>query len=599
MKFNIYSRYSFRHEQKSMRILWVFFLLFFIGYFKTAWAQDNPDKESLFDILSSVSKSDRIARATTLYKDHYRKVNPQWAMQALDTLQNIAVNLNDLQLQCAVPTFRADYYSVNRGFNPLSTQYYQQAIAFATEHDMPVETAVYLHIKGLYYFTFNHNTEACKYFLVAYQKFKAIGFNHVPGIAVYLMEQARFYYDLKDFDTAKTLLQVALRYPLPNLRDRINATNTIGLIYRSYKQYPQAISYFNAALNLAERTKDTAWVSITKGNIGSVYFMQGDYKKAQPLILTDYKTSIRYTDSVNAAIALLRLSYISLQKNDITQASVQLNTVAALIVNKKYALNLNSLVELYNQRVLLYQKIRQPVQEIEYLKKYQSAKDSLAKRNNTATIENVKLKWEAQNSKSQITQLEEAIRTAKFKRNAVVFILFLLTVIIILIINRQRLKAIQGKQLLLVEKRLVDYALKNAAASLQQYTENMRQNNMLIEKFKKEIAHFKEQSTDRKLAQHLEKLLQARIMTDATWDEFKKLFTRVHTGFFIKLRKAFPKLTDTDMRLLSLLRLGLNNREMANMLGVTVEGVKKAKQRMRKKMDLPADQEIEQVIAAI
>ena len=36
-------------------------------------------------------------------------------------------------------------------------------------------------------------------------------------------------------------------------------------------------------------------------------------------------------------------------------------------------------------------------------------------------------------------------------------------------------------------------------------------------------------------------------------------------------------------RLLALIRLKLNNREMAGMLGITVEGVKKAKQRLRKK----------------
>jgi DNA-binding CsgD family transcriptional regulator len=34
----------------------------------------------------------------------------------------------------------------------------------------------------------------------------------------------------------------------------------------------------------------------------------------------------------------------------------------------------------------------------------------------------------------------------------------------------------------------------------------------------------------------------------------------------------------------ALMKLGLNNAEMANMLGITVEGIKKAKQRLRKKM---------------
>ena len=87
--------------------------------------------------------------------------------------------------------------------------------------------------------------------------------------------------------------------------------------------------------------------------------------------------------------------------------------------------------------------------------------------------------------------------------------------------------------------------------------------------------------------------------TISTWNEFKKLFNKVHTGFFLKLRRNFPHLTDTDMRLLSLIKLNLNNKEMANMLGITVEGIKKAKQRLRKKMQLPADTSFEEMLAKI
>jgi DNA-binding CsgD family transcriptional regulator len=93
--------------------------------------------------------------------------------------------------------------------------------------------------------------------------------------------------------------------------------------------------------------------------------------------------------------------------------------------------------------------------------------------------------------------------------------------------------------------------------------------------------------------------MEAHIMTDDTWNEFKKLFTKVHGSFFTRLRGGYPYLTDTDMRLLSLVKLGLNNREMANMLGITVEGIKKSKQRLRKKMQLAADLDIEHIVATL
>jgi hypothetical protein len=169
----------------------------------------------------------------------------------------------------------------------------------------------------------------------------------------------------------------------------------------------------------------------------------------------------------------------------------------------------------------------------------------------------------------------------------------------ILVFNRFRLDAKRDQEMLMIRKKRVDEKLKNAAESLQLYTENLKQNNALIEKFKAEIELFKAQSTDRNGAEHLEKLMQAHIMTDDSWNEFKKLFTKVHGGFFSKLRSSFPYLTDTDMRLLSLIKLGLNNREMSNMLGITIEGIKKSKQRLRKKMQLSPETDIEQAIACL
>jgi DNA-binding CsgD family transcriptional regulator len=81
-------------------------------------------------------------------------------------------------------------------------------------------------------------------------------------------------------------------------------------------------------------------------------------------------------------------------------------------------------------------------------------------------------------------------------------------------------------------------------------------------------------------------------MTDENWNDFKKLFSNVYPGFFINLSKGYPQLSAADTRLLALVKLGLNNAEMANMLGITVEGIKKAKQRLRKKINIDAINDI-------
>jgi DNA-binding NarL/FixJ family response regulator len=134
------------------------------------------------------------------------------------------------------------------------------------------------------------------------------------------------------------------------------------------------------------------------------------------------------------------------------------------------------------------------------------------------------------------------------------------------------------------------------------YTENLKQKNAIIEEFKTEIEHLQHQLAgpeDHQRIQVLESLMQTHIMTEETWDEFKKLFEKVYTGFLVRLKQKFNYVTESDVRLFTLLKLGLNNREMANMLGVSNEAIKKSRQRLRKKMDLPEDISLEEVVASV
>jgi hypothetical protein len=156
--------------------------------------------------------------------------------------------------------------------------------------------------------------------------------------------------------------------------------------------------------------------------------------------------------------------------------------------------------------------------------------------------------------------------------------------------------------LLQSEKNRAKEELRHADLALEKYTENLRQKNELIEEFKAEIEYLHLQlgePPDREKLLHLEKLMRAHIMTDDTWDEFKKLFEKVHAGFLFRVREKFIQVTESDIRLLTLVKLGLSNREMANMLGVTTEAIKKSRQRLRKKINLPEHLSLEEVVITI
>jgi tetratricopeptide (TPR) repeat protein len=559
-----------------------------------------------FDFLKKEPKENRVKLARDYYKKEFRRTDSLTTFSAFQELFAVAKSLNDKVLETWIYDFHADYFSVNRGLNPLSPVYHQKAIDLAIRYDLPVETAIHTHKKGMFYNTFKRYVEAYRYIMDGYTLFKEAGFENVPEVSNYLHATANFLYHIDDFEAAQPILLEAIQSKPATVGDEVNMTNTLALTYRRSREDDKALTYFSKALSLATAHQDSIWMGIISGNIGMIYFDRQQYDEALPRLSLDYKLSLGGGEIFSAASALLTVIKCHLMKGDLRQALALLTEAEPLI---KKVDQLELWISYYEDMALFFEKKKQSGDALLYWKKFEEAKDSLAVINNLAAVNRVKLKWELDKHTAQVDQLKTEARMEVLKRNSLIAGLILLMIIAVLTYNRQVLKNIKEKELfekqealLQSEKNRAEEELRHADQALEVYTENLKQKNELIEEFKAEIEYLHLQlgePPDREKTQHLEKLMQAHIMTDETWDEFKKLFEKVHVGFLFRLREKFIQATETDIRLLTLVRLGLNNREMANMLGVTPEAIKKSRQRLRKKINLPEHLTLEDVVITI
>ncbi|MBT1696418.1 tetratricopeptide repeat protein [Fulvivirgaceae bacterium PWU4] len=558
-----------------------------------------------FDTLSTVAPEKRVALARIIYKKEFRRVDSVRAFQAFETLFKLAQKLKDRQLECSIPDLQADYFSVNRGFNKLSPVYHQQAIDLAIRYDLPMETALYTLKKGLFYNTFKHYVEAYRYILEAYDLFKAVGFEHVPEITTHLHTMANFYYHIEDFENTRLLLSEAIQYKASSPTEEANMTNTLALTYQKLGDDQGALTYFNRALAVARAAGDSAWIGILSGNIGAIHYRRGEYDKAIKDLALDCKLSLRYDQWRSAAAAMLTMIQCHLSMGNMAKADSLLRLSVPLLERVD---ELELWISYYDTMALLSEKRGQVDVALTYRKQYNAAKDSLQVVNDLAAVNRFKLKWEMDRHKAEVDKLKTEATMEVYKRNSLIAMLLLLMVISVLTYNRQVLKRKKERELfekqealLQSEKARTMEELQHATQMLDRYTENLRQKNALIEEFKTEIENLQLQHAgpDEERIGVLQKLMSANIMTDETWDEFKKLFDKVHAGFLVRLRERFIQVTETDIRLLTLLKLGLNNREMSNMLGVTTEAIKKSRQRLRKKINLPEGESLEEVVATI
>lgn len=83
------------------------------------------------------------------------------------------------------------------------------------------------------------------------------------------------------------------------------------------------------------------------------------------------------------------------------------------------------------------------------------------------------------------------------------------------------------------------------------------------------------------------------------WEQFSRHFDEVHNNFLFTLKRKYPDLSTTDLKLCAYLRINLTTKEIAQSLGISVRGVETSRYRLRKKLELPAETSLYDFLIAI
>lgn len=91
---------------------------------------------------------------------------------------------------------------------------------------------------------------------------------------------------------------------------------------------------------------------------------------------------------------------------------------------------------------------------------------------------------------------------------------------------------------------------------------------------------------DSSIAYKLDSQLKVHLDTDNGWNAFKETFEKVYPAFFTRLGDSHPSLTEYDIRLCAYLVAGMDRKQIATMLNVLPDSLKKSCQRLRKKLEI-------------
>jgi tetratricopeptide (TPR) repeat protein len=403
-------------------------------------------------------------------------------------------------------------------------------------------------------------------------------------------------YNLRNLEKSKSFALLA--YDYGNMPIKGSAISNIGLIFSFKGESDSALTYFKRANQIFETVKDTTSnllsnIAITNINMGTISLEMGDYDNAKKYFNKSLITC--YSISDHSSIIL---NYINFGKVFILEKNFDLAEeviMRAHFISDSIGFPMLSNLSKYLLSELYYSKGEYKI-AYETLNEHLEIKDSLRVVDIENKIANLQNKYEVEKQQQHILSLEKEKQLSNYKTFIIVLIIVFLAIIVIYYLNKRRI-TIKNKMHEINNKRKeTQKKLEKAKSDIVYFTKLIKENNEKIECFEKEIIASNKNSEE--LVKKQERLRGMKILKDEDWVYYKTLFEEVYQDFYEKIVKI-PNLTEGDKRQILLLKLGYTNKMSADVLGISTEGIKRARQRLAKKLNLLDASKLEDYFANI
>lgn len=392
--------------------------------------------------------------------------------------------------------------------------------------------------------------------------------------------------------------------------------NNLAITYAKQQNHDKALEYAFLAIHQLDAEKDKDMIMLMQQSIASIYLNRNEPLLALKIIqeVEKYQRQKGQSPFLIYTYRLLAQIYLHLNRTDAALEALQkAKQQADLCHNDKEQVPLLSLfAEIYaekNEYANAYRNLARAV----------SIKDSLSdieNRHQVTDIEEMYLAGQERNRQESVAAEQER------KKNAIVYTLLIVIIVsLVVMLLRNRLSSARKRA---ASAESLQEAHRQFEAELQRKEEEKAQlekqlasqDEMLLQQ-KREMASLSIQSVQNenyieKLNEEMKRLLLEinvketekrkhikeiiskinQYNTQSSWEEFRYRFENVQDSFFQKLSAQYPDLTTNDQHLCALLRLGLSTKEIAAITFKEVRSIESGRNRLRKKLGLSEKEDL-------
>ncbi|MEM6264602.1 MAG: tetratricopeptide repeat protein [Bacteroidota bacterium] len=458
---------------------------------------------------------------------------------------------------------------LRRGLFSKAQQYFYQSLsAFERFGDNYHVAFVNLNL-GIFYGMNGNDSVAAKCFLSAVSEFRKM--DHPRKLSYALINLGNSYNATSQYDKAQEVLEEALNLleKHPDERAKLNCLNQIGRSLMRNDQAKAALPYLKEAVDMAEKSKNTYYLYLSYNYLAQAY----NYLGRHQLALSFAQKAQEHSEALGP-----------------------------------HQESPNALETLY----ITYRNLEQYEPAYFTLVQFMEVKDSLFNEAKSRQLARLQTEFDVQQREREILLLEQEAETERLRKNAFGFGLLATVILGGLIVwnlitrqrkdreitaRKQEVEAEKLKNAQLEKERLgtelsfKQRELEQKERELSSQILQLAQKNDLLRNLKEEVNRISPHLDKEGLAisRRLSHTLERNLSQEADWEVFLDSFKSLHKDFFVHLSEQHSGLSANELRLIALMKMNLSSKEIADLLHVTDAAVKKSRYRLRKKLGISSE----------
>jgi tetratricopeptide (TPR) repeat protein len=468
-------------------------------------------------------------------------------------------------------------------------------------------------------FNQGHYAQALDFYLHADKVFAQLGNKDL--LAENLGKMGILYYYNKQSDKSFQLYNraLALYRSTNNKKGQAEIFGAIGHLYEKHQKYDSSFYYQRLALSSYKRIGDDYGQAKIYENLGSIHEDLANYDSSYSCFKKSLEIYNKYNNEV-ASIEVINNIGDILRKTGKYEAGIVQSRKAYELSLKTH--NLYQLAASCRDIGKGYQLMNRMDSAYHYLELSRKYSLDVYSRESLKQTSFLQVLYDMDKKSDEITRLNNIRKTNQIVTVGGIIIVLLLVGLGFVAFSRQRLKirdqrvlVEQNKSIFEAQRDLMELELKNKrleeeslkqelelkGQELSSHTLNLIKNNQLLESMRNTLQDMvKEDKRDQKrqMQQIIQQINQS-FNHEQHWKEFTLAFEQVHQSFFDKLKQSSNDLTSTDLRLIALLKVNMDSKDIAGLMGISIDSLRVARYRLRKKLNIEQGENLTTFIQAL